>query len=95
MAAPSSILAWRISRAEEPGGLRPWGCTESNVTEAIEHTGSSWEHDRERDLSDPAEETAAQRDKRHAQVSCLEFQPQRSSALLTSRSQYSSHFKKC
>ena len=25
MATHSSILAWRISRAEEPGGYSPWG----------------------------------------------------------------------
>ena len=28
MATHSSILAWRISRAEEPGGYSPRGCKE-------------------------------------------------------------------
>ena len=27
-----SILAWEIPWTEEPGGLSPWGCKESNVT---------------------------------------------------------------
>ena len=26
MATHSSILAWEITRTEEPGGLRTWGC---------------------------------------------------------------------
>ena len=26
MATHSSILAWKILRTEEPGGLQPWGC---------------------------------------------------------------------
>ena len=26
MATHSSILAWKIPRTEEPGGLQPWGC---------------------------------------------------------------------
>ena len=34
MATPSSVLAWRIAGTEEPGGLRLWGCTESDTTEA-------------------------------------------------------------
>ena len=29
----SSILTWRITWAEEPGGLRPWGCKEPKMTE--------------------------------------------------------------
>ena len=29
----SSILAWRILQAEEPGGLSPWGGEESDTTE--------------------------------------------------------------
>ena len=29
---PSSILAWRIPWAEEPGGYNPWGHKESNTT---------------------------------------------------------------
>ena len=36
MATHSSILAWRISWTEKPGGL-PWGCKESDMTEATEH----------------------------------------------------------
>ena len=35
-ATHSSILAWRIPWAEEPGGLySPWGHKESDTTEAI------------------------------------------------------------
>ena len=35
MATHSSILAWRISWTEEPGGLHsPWGCKELDTTEA-------------------------------------------------------------
>ena len=34
-ATHSSILAWEIPRTEEPGGLySPWGCKESDTTEA-------------------------------------------------------------
>ena len=34
MATYSSILAWRIPRTEEPGGLHsPWGLKESDMTE--------------------------------------------------------------
>ena len=36
MANPSSILAWRIPWAEEPGGRK-----ESDTTEAVEHTHSA------------------------------------------------------
>ena len=32
MATHSSILAWRISRTEEPGRLRSRGCIESDTT---------------------------------------------------------------
>ena len=32
MATRSSILAWRIPWTEEPGGLRSWGCKESDST---------------------------------------------------------------
>ena len=35
MATHSSILAWRIPRTEEPGGLQPWGCKESDTTERL------------------------------------------------------------
>ena len=36
MATHSSILAWRIPRTEEPGGLySPWGCKESDTTEQL------------------------------------------------------------
>ena len=34
MAAHSSILAWRIPQTEEPGRDSPWGCKESDTTEA-------------------------------------------------------------
>ena len=35
MAIHSSILAWRIPWPEDPGRLySPWGCKESNTTEA-------------------------------------------------------------
>lgn len=30
--------SWRIPWAEEPGGLQPWGRTESDVTEAAQNT---------------------------------------------------------
>ena len=33
MATHSSVLAWRIPGTGEPGGLRLWGCTESDTTE--------------------------------------------------------------
>ena len=33
MATHSSILAWRISWAEEPVGLRLWGHKESDMTD--------------------------------------------------------------
>ena len=33
MATHSSLLAWEIPWAEEPGGLQPWGCKESDTTE--------------------------------------------------------------
>ena len=32
MATHSSILAWEISQTEEPGGYRPWGRKESDMT---------------------------------------------------------------
>ena len=38
MAAHSSILAWRIPRTEEPGGLYSMGHKELDTTEATEHT---------------------------------------------------------
>ena len=34
MATHSSALAWRIPGTEKPGGCSPWGCTESDTTEA-------------------------------------------------------------
>ena len=34
MVTHSSVLAWRISGTEEPGGLRLWGRTESDTAEA-------------------------------------------------------------
>ena len=33
MAPHSSILAWKIPRAEEPGGYSPWGPKELNMPE--------------------------------------------------------------
>ena len=33
MATHSSVIAWRIPGPGEPGGLRPWGRTESDTTE--------------------------------------------------------------
>ena len=33
MATHSSVFAWRIPGMGEPGGLRLWGCTESDTTE--------------------------------------------------------------
>ena len=32
MATHSSTFAWEISWTEEPGGLHPWGCKESDMT---------------------------------------------------------------
>ena len=32
MVTPSSTLAWRIPKTEEPGGLQSWGHKELNVT---------------------------------------------------------------
>ena len=39
-ATHSNILAWRIPRTEEPGGLKvsPWGREESVVTVRVIHT---------------------------------------------------------
>ena len=34
MATHTSVLAWRIPGTGEPGGLRLWGRTESDMTEA-------------------------------------------------------------
>ena len=38
MATHCSILVWRIPWTEEPGGLQPWGCKESDTTEQLTHT---------------------------------------------------------
>ena len=35
MATHSSILAWRISWTEEPGGYSPWGLKESDTTQRL------------------------------------------------------------
>ena len=35
MATHSSVPAWEIPQTEEPGGLRPWGHTESGTTEQL------------------------------------------------------------
>ena len=40
LATHSSILAWRIPRTKEPGGLSPRGRKESNMTEQLTHTHS-------------------------------------------------------
>ena len=37
MATHSNILAWRISRTEEPRNLQSWGCKESDTTEQLTH----------------------------------------------------------
>ena len=37
MATHSSILAWRISRTEEPGGLQSMGSHWVDTTEAMQH----------------------------------------------------------
>ena len=37
MATHSTILDWRISWTEKPGGSSPWGNKESDMTEATEH----------------------------------------------------------
>ena len=38
MATHFGVLAWRILWAEEVEGYRPWGCKESDTTEATYHT---------------------------------------------------------
>ena len=35
MATHSSIVAWKISWTEEPGGLQSMGCKESDTTERL------------------------------------------------------------
>ena len=35
MATHSSILAWKIPRTEEPGGLQSMGCKEPDTTEGL------------------------------------------------------------
>ena len=35
MANHSSILAWKIPWTEEPGGLHPWDCKESDMAERL------------------------------------------------------------
>ena len=40
MATHSSIVAWKISWTEEPGGYSPWDCKESDRTEGLSmHAG--------------------------------------------------------
>ena len=39
MATHSSILAWKIPRAVEPGGYSPWGCKELDATERLRTSG--------------------------------------------------------
>ena len=38
MATHYSILAWKIPRTEEPGGLQSTGSKESDMTEVTEHS---------------------------------------------------------
>ena len=42
MATHSSIVAWRILWRKELGGSSPWGCKESNMTEATLHAHVSF-----------------------------------------------------
>ena len=35
MATYSGVLAWRMPWTEEPGGLNPWGCKESDATDRL------------------------------------------------------------
>ena len=44
MATHSSILAWRLSWSEEPGGLQSMGRKESDVTERLTHDVTLVEH---------------------------------------------------
>ena len=44
MATRSSILAWRIPWTEEPGRPQSMGCTESDTTEATEHSHFTFWH---------------------------------------------------
>ena len=37
MATHSSVLAWRITKTEEPEGLSSWGCKESDTTKQLAH----------------------------------------------------------
>ena len=39
MAIHSNILAWRMPRTKETGGLSPWGHKESDMTKRLTHTG--------------------------------------------------------
>ena len=43
MAIHSSVLAWRISWTEEPGGLQSMGFKESHMTEATEHARAAFQ----------------------------------------------------
>ena len=47
MATHSSMLAWKISRTEEPVGYSPWGRKESDMSEYINAPTSvgNLEHD--------------------------------------------------
>ena len=46
MATHSSILSWRIPWTEEPADYSPWGCKESDTTEATYHTHKEKHTDR-------------------------------------------------
>ena len=41
MAAPSSILAWKLPRTQGPGGLQSMGLQELDTTECLNRTLSS------------------------------------------------------
>ena len=42
MATHSSILAWKISYTEEPGGLCPWGHEELNMAKRLNNNHHLW-----------------------------------------------------
>ena len=44
MASQSSLLAWRIPRTEESGGLQSWGLKELDTTEQLKHNLKRYMH---------------------------------------------------
>ena len=44
MATHSSTAAWRLPQTQEPGGLNPWGCQESDTTEQRQQNRIPWQH---------------------------------------------------